>query len=126
MKFNSNVITHPITSGIATALILSSLSITAFADNKAALKNAVGSDTNVVAENKIPNMKVAESSTKPTTDAFKMLDVNQDGKISFKEAVKDKALSSNYDAVDANHDGAVSIDEYVAFNIPLPATSSSN
>lgn len=123
MKFNSNVITHPITSGIAVALILSSLSITAFADNKAALKNAVGSDTKIVAENKIPDIKVAESSTKPIEDVFKILDVSQDGKISPKEAVKDKVLSSNYDVVDANHDGAVSIDEYIAFNVQLPATS---
>ncbi|MDD2932907.1 MAG: EF-hand domain-containing protein [Methylotenera sp.] len=123
MKFNSNVITHPITSGIAAALILSSLSITAFADNKAALKNAVGSDTKIVAENKIPDIKVAESSTKPIEDVFKILDVSHDGKISPKEAVKDKVLSSNYDVVDANHDGAVSIDEYIAFNVQLPPTS---
>ncbi len=126
MKFNSNVITHPISSGIAAALVLSSLSITAFADNKAALKNAVGSDTKIVVENKIPDIKVAESSAKPADDVFKKLDVNQDGKISPKEAVKDKALSSNYAAVDTNHDGAVSIDEYIAFNIPLPAASSTN
>lgn len=126
MKFNSNVITHPITSGIAAALVFSSLSMTAFADNKAAFKNAVGGDTNIVAESRIPDIKVAASSAKPTDDVFKKLDVNQDGKITPKEAVKDKALSSNYDAVDANHDGAISIDEYIAFNTSLPAASSTN
>ncbi|MDO9150763.1 MAG: EF-hand domain-containing protein [Methylotenera sp.] len=126
MKFNSNVITHPISSSILAALLLSSLSMTAFADNKAALKSAVGDDTNIVAENRTPAAIGAESPAKPADVTFKKLDMNQDGKLTSKEAVKDKTLSSNFDAVDVNRDGAISIDEYIAFSTSLPSTSSSN
>ncbi|MDD2833262.1 MAG: hypothetical protein PHD12_04550 [Methylotenera sp.] len=125
MKFHSNAIAHPITSSIATALLLSSLSITAFADSKVALEPAKDKVV-LIAENSIPDIKLAEASKLPAEDVFKKLDTNQDGKLSAKEAAKDKLLSSNYDAADANHDGAVTIDEYIAFNIPATSTSSTN
>lgn len=126
MKFNSNLITHPLSSGILAAMLLSSLSMNAFADNKASLKNAVGDDTNIVAENRTPDAIGAESPAKPADVTFKKLDMNQDGKLTPKEAAKDKTLSSNFDALDVNRDGAISIDEYIAFSTSLPATSSSN
>lgn len=46
---------------------------------------------------------------------FAKLDANKDGKISLKEAAKDKGLSASFDAVDANKDGSVAGEEFAAF-----------
>ena len=120
MRFNSNTITRPITTSIIAAFLFSGLSVSAMADNKAALESAVGS-----------NIKVAESSAAvaatPANDDFKKLDLNQDGKVSLKESVKDKVLSGNFDLVDADHDGAVSIEEYASYkSSTAPAKTSAN
>lgn len=120
MKFNSNTITHPITTSVIAAFVFSVLSVSAMADNKAALESAVG------------NIKVAESSAAapaaaiPADEDFKKLDQNQDGKVSLKEAVKDKLLSGNFDLVDANHDGAISTDEHAAYKVSTSAKTSAN
>jgi len=121
MKFNSNTITHPITTSVIAAFVFSVLSVSAMADNKAALESAVGN-----------NIKVAESSAAvptaaiPADEDFKKLDQNQDGKVSLKEAVKDKLLSGNFDLVDANHDGAISTDEHAAYKVSTSAKTSAN
>lgn len=66
--------------------------------------------------------KSKEMATEVPADAdFKKLDVNSDHKISLKEAVKDKALTSNFDATDANKDGSVSAEEYAGYKSAMQA-----
>ncbi|OGV76099.1 MAG: hypothetical protein A3I83_02130 [Methylotenera sp. RIFCSPLOWO2_02_FULL_45_14] len=126
MKFNSTVIIRPITSSIIAALMLSGLSVSAMADNKAALKSAIGNNIKIAAETKTTDIKVAKSSAAPANEDFKKLDLNQDGEISLKEAVKDKTLAGIFDAVDANHDGTISADEHAAYKTSLPAKTTEN
>ena len=57
----------------------------------------------------------------PADADFKKLDVNGDHKISLKEAVKDKALASNFDATDANKDGSISAEEYASYKAAIQA-----
>jgi len=72
------------------------------------------------ADNKTADSKKIESAAGKTIDAdFKKLDTNTDGKISLKEAVKDKALASVFDMTDADHDGMVSAEEYVNYKSAL-------
>ena len=60
--------------------------------------------------------KTKEMATEAPADAdYKKLDVNSDHKISLKEAVKDKALASSFDATDANKDGSISAEEYAGY-----------
>lgn len=111
MTFNTNSIIHPVTAGIIATFLLAGLSNVAFADNKTAFKDAIK-----VAEAKTSELKEIDSSAKtPAEGDFKKLDANKDGKISLKEAVKDKALTTQFDATDANHDGMVSTDEYTIY-----------
>ena len=57
----------------------------------------------------------------PADVDYKKLDVNSDHKISFKEAVKDKALASSFDATDANKDGGISAEEYAGYKAAIQA-----
>ena len=115
MQFKSNLIIHPITTGVIAAFFVAGLSTTALADNKAALKDSIGKESKV-AEAKTGEIKVLDSTAKPPVEAdFKKLDVNSNYKISFKEAVKDKDLSANFDAIDKNKDGNISPDEYSSY-----------
>ena len=50
-------------------------------------------------------------------DGFNKLDVNKDGQISLKEAVRDRLLASQFDAIDTNHDGMLSKDEYAVYKV---------
>ncbi len=132
---------NKLTAAVLFALSAGTLSLligtTAHADNKNALKDAIGSPA-VIAEAKSGEVKPAEvqatdikagDAAKASADPdFKKLDSNHDDKISIKEAAKDKNLSSIFDAVDANHDGSVSADEYASFksamgNTAVPATN---
>lgn len=64
--------------------------------------------------------KTKEMATEAPTDAdYKKLDVNSDHKISLKEAIKDKALVSSFDATDANKDGSISAEEYAGYKIAM-------
>lgn len=63
------------------------------------------------AESKVKDV-VAEA---PADADFKKLDVNSDKKISLKEAVKDKALITNFDVTDMNKDGNITPDEYSSY-----------
>ena len=66
--------------------------------------------------------KAKDVMTEAPADAdFKKLDVNSDHKISLKEAVKDKALASNFDATDANKDGSISAEEYAGYKAATQA-----
>jgi hypothetical protein len=115
MKLNSNFIIRPVLSSIIALLFMAGLNNLAIADNAAALKDAIKTDTKV-AEAKTTDAKGMDSLAKaPAEDDFKKLDANKDGKISLKEAVKDKALASSFDATDANHDGMISTDEYASY-----------
>ena len=64
--------------------------------------------------------KAKVAATEVPADAdFKKLDVNGDHKISLIEAVKDKALASNFDAADANKDGSISAEEYASYKAAI-------
>ena len=66
--------------------------------------------------------KTKEMASEAPADAdFKKLDVNNDHKISLKEAVKDKALASNFDVSDANKDGSISTEEYAGYKSAIQA-----
>jgi len=117
MKLNSNLIIRPITASVIATFFLASMSTVALADNKAALKDSIK-----VAETKTTDIKAADPMAKPMADEdFKKLDSNRDEKISLKEAVKDKALATKFDATDANHDGMISTDEYANYKVGLSA-----
>lgn len=112
MKLNPNsIIRHASISAIALCFIVG-LNNLALADNAAAFKDSIKTDGKL-AEAKTTDIK--EAGSLAADDGFKKLDANKDGKISLKEAVKDKALAGQFDATDANHDGMVSTDEYASF-----------
>jgi len=98
--------------------LLAGISTSAHADNKSALKDAIGADGKV-SEVKAGEIKPADAPeviTKAPADTdFKKLDGNGDGKISLKEAVKDKVLATQFDTTDVNHDGMIAADEYANY-----------
>lgn len=115
MKLNPNSIIRPISASVVALLLMAGLNNLAMADNAAALKDSIKTSSKV-AEAKVAAANETGSSAKATADEdFKKLDTNKDGKVSLKEAVKDKALASQFDATDVNHDGMVSADEYLSF-----------
>lgn len=101
------------------------------ADNSSAFKDAIGYNYKVAelktgeikaAESKVTEAKPADAMTKAHTDEdFKKLDANGDGKISLKEAVKDKALAAQFDATDVNHDGMIATDEFASYKMAASA-----
>jgi hypothetical protein len=102
--------------------LIAGLSTSAHADNKSALKDAIGLDDKVkVSEVKTGEIKAADTkpadamSKAPGDLDFKRLDGNGDGKLSLKEAVKDKALAAQFDTIDVNHDGMIEMDEYANY-----------
>jgi len=122
MKLNPNSIIRPISASVVALLLVAGLNNLAMADNAAALKDSIKTDSKV-AEAKVAATNQTDASAKaPADEDFKKLDANKDGKVSLKEAVKDKALASHFDAIDINHDGMVSADEYLSFK----AVSSTN
>ena len=115
MNLNPNSIIRPISASVIALLLMAGLNNLAMADNAAALKDAIKTDSKV-AEAKVAATSETDLSAKaPADEDFKKLDANKDGKVSLKEAVKDKALASQFDATDINHDGMVSADEYISF-----------
>ena len=115
MNLNPNSIIRPISASVIALLLMAGLNNLAMADNAAALKDAIKTDSKV-AEAKVAATSETDLSAKaPADEDFKKLDANKDGKVSLKEAVKDKALASQFDATDINHDGMVSADEYLSF-----------
>ncbi len=119
MNFNfSRKIISPVSIMIVSALAIASLSESAFADSNS--KSAISEGKIRMAEAKTTEAKPADTMTKAPADAdFKRLDGNGDGKLSLKEAVKDKALATSFDAADGNHDGMIATDEYAAYKTTL-------
>ncbi len=121
MKLNPNSIIRPISASVMALLLMAGLNNLAMADNAAALKDSIKTDSKV-AEAKVAATNEADLSAKaPADEDFKKLDANKDGKVSLKEAVKDKALASQFDAADLNHDGMVSTDEYSSYKLASAA-----
>ena len=119
MKLNSNSIARSVSTGIVALLLMTGLNNLAMADNAAALKDSIKTGSKV-AEVKTTDMKAVDSAVKaPSDEDFKKLDANKDGKVSLKEAVKDKNLAGQFDVTDANHDGMVSADEYANYKAVL-------
>ncbi|HEY0563159.1 MAG TPA: EF-hand domain-containing protein [Methylophilus sp.] len=122
MTFNFTTTSKLIMNGVAIAM-LAIATPNAMADNKAALKDAIGGSVNV-AEAKAVEAKPINPTSMVTPDVeFKKLDSNSDQKISQKEAIKDKSLSTQFDISDMNHDGALSLDEYVTFKTNVASQS---
>ena len=89
-------------------------------------------DAKMVDAKPMDTKSIDAASKTPTDPDFKKLDGNSDGKLSLKEAVKDKTLAASFDATDVNHDGMLSADEYANYKtasaikttepVPPPAT----
>lgn len=79
----------------------------------AALACAVTAQT-AMAETKAATHVAAATTVDPD---FAKLDSNHNGKISLKEAAKDKGLTVSFDAVDANKDGSINSNEFAAFKV---------
>ena len=89
-------------------------------------------DAKMVDAKPMDTKSIDAASKTPTDPDFKKLDGNSDGKLSLKEAVKDKTLAASFDATDVNHDGMLSADEYANYKtasaikttepVPRPAT----
>ena len=72
-------------------------------------------DAKMVDAKPMDTKSIDAASKTPTDPDFKKLDGNSDGKLSLKEAVKDKTLAASFDATDVNHDGMLSADEYANY-----------
>jgi EF hand len=77
-----------------------------------------------VADGKIQAKEVIAAADVASDTDFKKLDVNSDKKISLKEAVKDKALVTSFDATDANKDGSLTPDEYTTYKMSMKSMDS--
>lgn len=79
------------------------------------------------AETKATDAKKVDSAAVKTADAdFKKLDTNADGKISLKEAVKDKTLVNVFNVSDTNQDGMLTTDEYMNYKSALSTMTKEN
>ena len=112
----SRKIIKPVLTGLVSTIFITGLSTSVFAETK----SAANEGKIKLAEVKSTDAKTADALTKAPTDSdFKRLDSNGDGKLSLKEAVKDKALAAQFDAIDVNHDGMIALDEYAAYKATL-------
>ena len=90
--------------GFLNLMLITGLSATAYAENK----EIVSGD---ITESKVTTV-IAKA---PTDLGFKALDTDANGKISLKEAIKDRVLASQFNATDVNHDDAITADEYALY-----------
>lgn len=99
--------THSITKNTVASflslLLVAGVSITAFSASK-----------EIVTDGK--EKREATVIAKATVDPeFKVLDADADGKISLHEASKDSILVAQFNATDANRDGALTAEEYASY-----------
>lgn len=119
MHLNTKPVILKVSTTAIALLLMAGINNVALADNTAALKDAIKTDGKT-AEAKSTDLKPTDTEAKITIDEhFKVLDANKDGKVSLKEAVKDKTLAGQFDAADVNHDGMVSTDEYANYKVAL-------
>jgi hypothetical protein len=90
---------------LCSLLLVTGLSSTAFA----ASKDIVTGDI------RESNAKTTVIAKAPTDLNFKSLDIDADGKITLKEAIKDMALANKFNETDVNHDGVITVDEYAMY-----------
>jgi hypothetical protein len=123
MKLNSAFIKKLVISTISlTALAM--FSTFSFADNKEALKDAIGFSVKMADAKPIERINISKSSVAKSNEMieaeFKKLDANKNEKLSLSEAAKDESLIKQFNDVDINHDSVISADEYryykTAFN----------
>jgi ABC-type Na+ efflux pump permease subunit len=106
---------------------LSSNSMRLIAAGTIGLFLSSGLITPAFAEVKATDTKKVDSAAVKTTDAdFKKLDANADGKISLKEAVKDKALVNVFNVTDTNQDGMLTTDENINYKSALSTMTKEN
>jgi Ca2+-binding EF-hand superfamily protein len=99
---------------------LSSSSVRLIASGTIGLLFSIGLITPAFAETKAAENRKFDSAALKTADAdFKKLDTNADGKISLKEAVKDKTLVNVFNVSDTNQDGMLTTDEYMNYKSAL-------
>jgi hypothetical protein len=92
----------------------------AHADNSAALHDAIGYNAVVNPS----SIKLALQTKEAVLDAeFKKFDLNNDEKISFREAVKNKIFSKQFVDADINQDGGVSKNEYAEYKTRLTSNT---
>ncbi|MEE9331884.1 MAG: EF-hand domain-containing protein [Methylophilaceae bacterium] len=103
-SIHSNKSINTMLTSVAGLLFLA-VNTVAIADSKEAVK----------AEVKDPKAITKVVAEAPKNTGFKALDGNSDGKISLKEAVKDPVLAEKFNATDANHDGAITAEEYAMY-----------
>jgi hypothetical protein len=107
MKLNSAFIKKLVISTISLSA-LTLFSTFTLADNKEALKDAIGFSVKMADAKPIERIKISKSSrvmTKEMIEAeFRKLDVDKNEKLSLKEAAKDESLIKQFNDVDVNHD----------------------
>ncbi len=114
----SNIYINPIAFGIAMIGASVLFSLAAYAGDAAKATDSKIQEIKTSEAKPATGATAAPTATPVAADAdFKKLDGNADGKLSIKEAGKDKTLASVFEKVDANQDGMVSTDEYATYKV---------
>jgi hypothetical protein len=122
MKLNSAFIKNLAISTI-TMTALTAFSTLTFADNREALKDAIGFSVKMADAKPVEKIDIPKPTTSKSTEIinaeFKKLDADKNEKLSLKEAAKDELLVKQFNEVDINHDSVLSADEYAYYKMAL-------
>ncbi|MGZ8271587.1 MAG: hypothetical protein ACXW1T_10240 [Methylophilus sp.] len=122
MKLNSAFIKNLAISTI-TMTALTAFSTLTFADNREALKDAIGFSVKMADAKPAEKIDIPKPPTSKTNEIinaeFKKLDADKNEKLSLKEAAKDESLLKQFNEVDINHDSVLSADEYTYYKMAL-------
>ncbi|MDX1915096.1 MAG: hypothetical protein SFU55_05890 [Methylophilus sp.] len=121
MSISATVI-KPLVIGTLLLAVFSGASEHALADNREALKDAIGHSANVVEVKPVPKSAPTIDYALMSTE-FDQLDDNHDEKISFREAVRNKIFSKEFINADVDHDSMVSQDEFAYYRTKLASKS---
>jgi len=102
---------------------------TALADNKAALKDAIGFSVSVADAKpikKVYNINLETDETfKAIEKEFENLDDDKNEKLTLIEAGKNQTLAKEFDIIDINHDRLLSVDEYIYYKTAVISSKNS-